>query len=367
MIDRLYVRGFKRVREESFDLGALTVLAGLNGSGKTSIIQAFLLAWEASAGASGKTVRLNGPFGLALGTAEDVRNWESDGSIEIEAEESGEKSRWKFDAASDEALYLTVIEKPSAPPLAFSQRPRAFSYLCAERLGPRSALGTSPRAEDEFEVGAQGEHSAHILAALGDRLIEDGRRTHPTDARAVKSFLKYEVEAWLSEIAKPVEIEASRYPGSAITMLRYRSPGGDWVHAPNMGFGVSYALPVVLAGLISETGGLFVVENPEAHLHPAGQSRMGVFLAWLAGHGVQVLIETHSDHVINGIRRAIAEFGYLGEDRAVVYFFEGAGGSELSTRRLTFTGTGGISYWPTGFFDQYQLDVAALGQIRRRR
>ena len=90
-----------------------------------------------------------------------------------------------------------------------------------------------------------------------------------------------------------------------------------------MGFGVTYSLPIILSGLIAKEKGLLIVENPEAHLHPAGQSRMGVFLAWLAGKGVQVLVETHSDHIINGIRRAIAEFKYLDNSSALVHWFGG--------------------------------------------
>jgi predicted ATPase len=133
-----------------------------------------------------------------------------------------------------------------------------------------------------------------------------------------------------------------------------------------MGFGVSYALPVVLAGLIAAPGGLSIVENPEAHLHPAGQSRMGVFLAWLSGNGVQVLLETHSDHVLSGIRRAIGEFKYLAHDQAITHFFAAPGGN-LSIEELYFSSIGGISNWPKGFFDQYQIDVASLGHLRRRR
>lgn len=60
-----------------------------------------------------------------------------------------------------------------------------------------------------------------------------------------------------------------------------------------MGFGLSYALPIVVGGLVAAKDGLLIVENPEAHLHPQGQSNMGQFLAWLAGKGVQVIVETH--------------------------------------------------------------------------
>jgi predicted ATPase len=304
---------------------------------------------------------------MELGTGQDVRNWKSDDFIEFHlVSESQAVSTWKFGVPSDDALYLTVEQKPERPPPAFSAQPRAFTYLCAERLGPRSVLGASPLPAEELEVGARGENCAQILAALGDKLIEDKNRLHPDREENAAALLKYEVERWLREIARPVEIDAERYAASSVTALRFRSPGGEWVRAPNMGFGVSYALPVILAGLIAPVGGLFIVENPEAHLHPAGQSRMGVFLAWLAGRGVQVVVETHSDHVLNGIRRAIGEHMFLSHDKASLHFFESLNDNEPEVQQLSFTSIGGITHWPRGFFDQYQIDVAKLGQVRRR-
>lgn len=93
---------------------------------------------------------------------------------------------------------------------------------------------------------------------------------------------------------------------------------------------------------------------------------MGVFLAWLASRGVQVILETHSDHIVNGVRRAIGEYGYLEPTQAKVLFFDADPDDNPEVTALDFTSTGGISDWPRGFFDQYQIDVAALGRVRRR-
>lgn len=366
MITGIEVHGFKRFEKQAFNLAPLSVLAGLNGAGKTSLIHALLLTWEASSGGIGNTVRLNGPFGMQLGIAEDVRNWRGEEFIEFHITTGAtDVSTWRFGVPSDDALYLTIDRAPTSVPTAFSSEPRAFTYLCAERLGPRSVLGASPLPAEELEVGVRGENCAQILSTLGDRPIEDKNRLHPTREPNAPALLKYEVERWLSEIARPIEINAERYPGSSVTALRFRCPGGDWVRAPNMGFGISYALPVILAGLIARPGGLVIVENPEAHLHPAGQSRMGGFLAWLAGRGVQVILETHSDHVLNGVRRAIGEHKYLRHDEAIAHFFESTEEDNAAVHQLSFTSLGSISHWPHGFFDQYQIDIASLGRIRR--
>lgn len=369
MIASVEIEAFKRFSKIKFEFAPLCVLTGLNGAGKTSLIQAILLAQEASVCRSG-SLRLNGPFGLELGSAEDVLNRDSGGPIVIRVENvDGEIAEWKFEAPSEDAMYLEVSDKPSAPFAAFSGLPRMFTYLSAERLGPRAIAETSALSDAEIEVGRNGEFCAHVLSVLGGQILEDGRKPHPLADVDTPQLLKYEVEHWLSEITRPIEINGERMKGSTVAELRYRSPGSTWVRSTNMGFGLTYALPIVLAGLISTKGGVIIVENPEAHLHPAGQSRMGVFLSWLAGQGVQVLIETHSDHIINGIRRGIAEHLYLSPDSAAIHYFGGAASDEAEVEISTLrVGPGGvISDWPEGFFDQYQIDVASLGRVRRKK
>jgi predicted ATPase len=137
-----------------------------------------------------------------------------------------------------------------------------------------------------------------------------------------------------------------------------------WLKPTNMGFGITYSLPIILAAMSAKLGGLVIVENPEAHLHPAGQTQMGMFLAQMAAAGIQVLVETHSDHILNGFRRAIGEIKVLSSDASIVHFFDADNSSPQS---LFFKDNGGISDWPAGFFDQYQIDIAALSRVRRSR
>lgn len=368
MLTDVEIKGFKRFAELKLRLAPLTVLTGLNGSGKTSFIQAMLLAQEA-ASRRGTTLRLNGPFGLELGTAVDVLNWNSRPPIQLRFKGAdGQSSEWHFGVPAEDAFYLEIAARPADGVTAFTGAPRAFTFLSAERLGPRGFTATSPLAEGELEVGVHGEYCAHVLSVLGDKPIGHVGRAHPAHGLSTPRLLKYEVEQWLSEIARPVAVNGARVVGSTIAELRYRTDGSEWVRATNMGFGVTYALPVILAGLIAEPDGILMIENPEAHLHPSGQSRIGVFLAWLAGRGVQVVVETHSDHVLNGIRRAVAEFAFLkAADTAIHWFgdFEDRDAGGISTLEIDEAGT--VSNWPRGFFDQYQADVASLGRLRRGR
>jgi predicted ATPase len=361
MIRQLRIRGFKRFREHSFELRPMTVLAGMNGTGKTSVIHALLLAREAWRRRDG-VVELNGPFGLQLGGFQDVLNHETVESFAISLISDGavEEEPWLF-SEGDTELYATVTPPPEAAAHAFINVPRSFQYLSAERLGPRITQGSAALPSNVLEVGCRGEYCAQVLETLGKIAVEERRRCliEPDTL----PLLKAQTEQWLSQVTRSLQIDTESFAGTGMTAIKFRT-AEDWMKPTNMGFGITYALPVILAGLTAGAGGLLIVENPEAHLHPAGQSHMGVFLATLAAAGVQVLVETHSDHVLNGIRRTIGEHRLLAATDAVVHYFS-ADASE--PRGLFFTDSGGISSWPPGFFDQYQLDVAALTRVRRRR
>ena len=79
-------------------------------------------------------------------------------------------------------------------------------------------------------------------------------------------------------------------------------------------------MPILATGLIAEAGSYMIVENPEAHLHPSAQSKIGRFLAMVAHTGVKVIIETHSDHVINGIQIAAAKHEIESADVSIQFF-----------------------------------------------
>jgi predicted ATPase len=124
----------------------------------------------------------------------------------------------------------------------------------------------------------------------------------------------------------------------------------------------SYALPIIVAGLLTLPGDMLLVENPEAHLHPAGQSKLGRFLANVAGNGTQVVVETHSDHVLNGARLAIAQDNSLPASDMIVNYFDHDGPISIN-----INDRGELDHWPTGFFDQIEADLGGLARARQRR
>ncbi|EJE8524047.1 DUF3696 domain-containing protein [Vibrio parahaemolyticus] len=361
MINNITLNGFKRFKKNDFNLKNITLLAGMNGSGKSSLIQGLQLAKQAAN--SIDVIPLDNSYGVDLGTASNVLNWYSDEKIEISVNDSA--CHWEISLPNEDALYLNVEAKtPLNIPSELDNKPRMFTYLCAERLGPRVSYPLYSSSSESLEIGLQGENTAQLIEIYGSSPLKDSSRIHPLTKEGEPVFLTYQIERWLSEIVRPIELKVERSPLVKSAVLSFRTPKDVWVQSTNMGFGVTYSLPIVLAGLLAPRGSLLIIENPEAHLHPAGQSRMGVFLGWLASKGVQVIVETHSDHLLNGVRRAIAEYKYvLPKDANVLFFDTDSENGVFST--LTFTEDGSSKGWPRHFFDQYQLDTAALGRIRR--
>lgn len=335
----------------------MTLLTGLNSSGKSTTLQAILLADIAARGAT--EVPLIGDFGLSMGEAQDVLNREAaDRTIDVVLFDGEQEERTRFEVPDDEgAVTLRVVARPEQPTVVG----RVGAYLSAERLGPRDALEISARPREELNVGHRGQYTAQVLVEHDREIVQETRRVLTATDTPLPATLGTQAEAWLSRIVRPIQVEASRVPGTSLATLRFREPtlAAEWVRPANVGFGLSYALPIIVAGLTIPQNSLFVVENPEAHLHPSGQSLMGEFLARVAMSGVQVIVETHSDHVLNGVRRSlVGQDAILRPEDVAVHFY----GDDGSPTQIEVTLGGGLSMWPVDFFDQIEKDLIRISR-----
>ncbi|GAA3859645.1 DUF3696 domain-containing protein [Saccharothrix violaceirubra] len=370
MIDLVEILNFKRFRSAEVALRPLTLLTGLNGTGKSTLLQAVLLAKQvAEIGPSG-SVLLNDVHGLALGEAQDVLHpLAEDQEIDIRLTCGSERLHVVFEVPVRRSLNLAFEVDGGVPASLALVSGRRFAYLNAERLGPRDQHAMTGADIDSLGVGERGQFTAQVLAAHETSLVADGLLHPDTESRArgVRT-LRTQVELWASEIIRPIEITAAWRPGLSTSTIRFREPGlfGGEIRPGNTGFGISYALPIIVAGLRMEPGGVLIVENPEAHLHPAGQSRIGRFLALLAFNGVQVVVETHSDHVLNGVRLAVAEGRCVPHHDVLVHYFSFDDADSTPTS-IGMTERGSLDVWPKGFFDQLDVDLGGLSRAGRDR
>lgn len=373
MINFVSITHFKCFNHLSVAMRPLTVLTGVNGGGKSTVLQALLLTRRASI-SSGRTIHLNGPDELALGTAADVLH-RSAPKPEIgvrlrgASDEQTREEEWEYRFVVPEAegaLYLTAASVPEDPAPGVGNEPGGFSYLCAERLGPRDVLAVSGDEPDDIGVGVHGEFTAQVLALRETKAVKARREVRsPLRYADINSpLLRMQAEAWASNIIRPVRITAQLATGILASTIRFQEADkyAEVIRPANTGFGVSYALPIIVAGLLTLPGDILLVENPEAHLHPAGQSRLGRFLARVAGSGAQVVVETHSDHVLNGARLAVAQDMSLRAADMIVHYFDQSGSTPIQ-----INGQGELDHWPTGFFDQIETDLGGLARARKRR
>ncbi len=372
MIDRLEITHLKCFQQASFPLRPLTVLTGVNGGGKSTVIQALLFARQASAAPQGRALQLNGPFGLHLGAAHELLHPaapEPEIGVRLHGPQATDSEGWEYRFGvpdGDNTLHLTVETAPSGSVPGVGNPEGRFTYLSAERLGPRDTLSVSAQDPEAIGVGVHGEFTAQVLAlrttwkVLSERNIREELQL----AQAGSPSAAKQTEAWVSEIIRPIHISTQLPVGIMASTIRFQETGrdGSEIRPANTGFGVSYALPVIVAGLLTRPGDMLIVENPEAHLHPAAQSRIGRFLARVAGSGVQVIVETHSDHVLNGARLAVAEDRTLPSPDMVVHYFDQDGAVPIQ-----INDKGELDRWPEGFFDQIESDLGRLARAHRRR
>lgn len=378
MLRELHVKNFKSHRDTTIKLGNLTLLAGVNSSGKSSLIQALLLLRQSFLkGRLGEGLDLNAPL-CKIGTGQDVLYRSADSnilSIEISV---GESFKFLYDV--EMALGGTFIPKSDYSAnfandkmAAISLFNNDFQYVSSLRFGGRSHFD-----QYDYEVGekrqvsrslGQGECVAHFLDKYGaDPSINcffDGNDYALAD----------QVELWLRRISDGITLEVKKSPtGGFDVTYGYAYDGVKplaGLRAENVGYGVSHSLPVVVALLSARPGSLIILENPEAHLHPRGQAELVKLIARVAQNDVQVIVETHSDHILNGVLVAakrfesnVAQERIQGLDRAKVriYYVDKNPQTPAASlvEEVSIVEGGRLDFQPKGFFDQAEDDLGFL-------
>ena len=130
----------------------------------------------------------------------------------------------------------------------------------------------------------------------------------------------------------------------------------------NVGFGITYVLPVILSLLTAEEGKIIIIENPESHIHPRGQAELGKLIALAARTGAQLFIETHSDHILNGIRVAVKEQCIDKSKVNILYFDKETTDTEQFSKitSIKVDKNGALSDYPKDFLDEWSNQLSKL-------
>ncbi|MCM2387911.1 AAA family ATPase [Streptomyces albipurpureus] len=394
MIDRLTLHNYKAFQHAELQLGPLTLLTGLNSSGKSSVLQALALlrqSYESGyltvsamlpearrAGLRTSVVNqgflLNGEL-VGLGTGEDVLHedfTEDEPRIALAVDEGPYHYGWTADYEPEQNLLPLFDvdlpdtseggrERPTGPEAvtpAFFTGP--FQYLHADRISPAEFYPRDHRAAvGRGFLGVRGEHAVNFLRHHREDPVPAGPLRHP---KAASDLLIDQTAAWMGDLCPGVDIQADAIKGADAVSLSYGFPGTlgptKRRRPGNVGFGLTYVLPIVVACLSARPGTLILLENPEAHLHPQGQTQMATLAASAAAQGTQVIMETHSDHVINGVRLAVKQ-GRITPGQAVFHYFRGDGTSvDFVSPQVDADGM--LDQWPSGFFDELENTLDQL-------
>ena len=363
MLQQIALRNFKCFDAVEIACAPLTLLCGLNGMGKSSVIQSLLVlrqSFESGALMRG-SLMLDGSMAdlgtgmdvLFEGAKEDIIGFELyNGDVP--------PCRLSFDYSktADNLLSPGNTELPDPwsvmPPFGGK-----LFYVSAERTGPQKSYPQSESLAQRGDLGARGEYTLNYLYAhQSEFLTENDSRCKDHPNRQLLSVL----ERWLQEISPGVhlEFEAVRRADALVPGFSFDQKGDVATRpfrATNVGFGLSYILPVLTA-LLTPSETMCLIENPEAHLHPRGQTKMAELAVRAAMAGVQVIVETHSDHFLDGVRIAVRD-GLIKPEQAAIHYFE-RGGNTINVISPEIDSDGRLSEWPQGFFDQHEENLMKL-------
>lgn len=334
MLRKLHLNSFKCFPKLKLLFAPVTLLTGVNSTGKSSILQAIRICKEQKI-----------PEGL--GTEQDIRCRNTSDYPEITVE---------FIGGDEEQCNFTEFGINENKPSELFQH---VNYISADRFGPRVSL---PYRDNTTHVGDFGENVYTVLNIYRSQGGVPNILRHKSLDGTSSVF--EQVRAWLGIISPGVKFDFQIYANADIGTGSFAE-----FRPTNVGFGLSYTLPIIVSTIVNSAriattasldSTVLLLENPEAHLHPRGQTQLGYFLALASQCGVQTVIETHSEHILNGIRLAVKE-GKVPENDAIFHYFVKNFQTETSELTSIFTDKNGmLDAWPDGFFDEEEHSLMRL-------
>ena len=348
MIDKLRITGFKSISELELTCKNLNLITGMNSSGKSTILQAMLILAQNRT----SNVGLNGSY-VSIGDYKDAKNFNisekhisfsiscpDNSTIKMVFDPTGIVENGFFD--KNFKLFITPID-------FFS-----IKYLSCNRIGAEDIY--KKNYLDEKSVGINGEYTIFCL---------EKNKSEPLPQELIADYTSYtlisQVNYWLKYILG-LSIITEDIVGTDYVKCFYINEEGKEIRPKNTGAGLSYLISVIVMCLLSEQGDIIIIENPEIHLHPNAQAKVCEFLYFISKFRRQLFIETHSDHVFNGIRAGIATKKMHSDNISVNFCALNANNCTENTV-IEFGKRGRILNYVEGLFDQFDIDLNRMLDI----
>ncbi len=371
MITSLDIENFKCFSALRLSFGKLTLLTGFNGGGKSSAVQPLLLLAQGLTGLKAEQrLPLNGEL-VRLGTVGDITPSDSvQPTVTFRVEDGHQELSWTSAMiAGDRSLTISNATTRAKEEESGAENgvPTAsdglwktligISYISATREGTLDAYPMPDVVDAKVvNVGVDGRFAAYWYDLHVDDEVLPDRRLPAEPA----TTLRKQLDACLSTLFPGSQANVQQLLHTPSVSLQFRlSDIGAWRRPANVGYGFTYAFPILVALLVATEGQVVIIDSPEAHLHPFAQSQMGRLLAHFAKAGVQIIVETHSDHLLNGVRLSVKD-QTLAPEQVQIHFFTGPNAASHGVVSPVLDREGSLSTWPDGFFDQSEKDLGRL-------
>lgn len=371
MITSVTLDNFKCFEHFYIPLRKLTLIAGVNGAGKSSVIQSLLLLrqscldkdtdWKQALVLSSGLVDLEDASQVLYAGADasypfihiEVENDDIDTiAFDMDSMSSNNTSKISYEGDLDKAKQTWSLFRGD------------FVYLYADRKHPQTKyIKETSRLDSRLGDKSANNAAFRLAQAINTNeqlVIKELKHVGASDltiARNVNAWINYVMGSSVGVTAEETEKDKE-----AKIVYSVRNKQGEELQLSplNMPFGNSYVLPIVLAVLTAPEDSMILIENPESHLHPSAQIRLGELLSRAANAGVQIVVETHSDHLMNGIRMACHQ-GLIGNDDIEMDLIGvEQDGVTHSRQNISLDSDGYVENWIPGFFDEWETALKSL-------
>lgn len=314
MINKLKIRGLKSIDELSLTFKNLNLLIGVNSSGKSTILQSLLIA---SQNMDKSNLDFNGSL-VSLGDFREVRNFITNAkSISIVVEDSIATHKWEFFKEEDS----TEDNEYKECDFKFDD---GLYYLSASRIGYMDTY--EKNIKKVYKFGIQGEYCFSYFIKNRDNILDDSILIDN-----ISKTLDYNVNYWFEYIIN-AKLVATDIQQTDRLKVQFSGSSGREVRTKNIGSGLSYLISIIIMCLSIEEGDTLIIENPEIYLHPKAQSKLTEFFIFIVKSNRQLIVETHSDHIFNGIRVAMVT-----KEKSLMHLMGMKGSAEIARLKILLT------------------------------
>lgn len=329
MIRQITINNFRGLENEVLDIKPLTLLTGLNSTGKSTCFQAILTALYHNKCVNANLLLTSFDFTFESNRNRNVNARSYHIKILCDNEFFFETKMENDNVTSDKSDKNVNIDLEDS-----------FFYLSANRLAYNNGM---ENMSSIYKVGIQGENIFGTFETEKSKQL-DSCLIKNKDSETLAAQLNW----WLTYILGiKFEMQTEKVTHNMVKVL-YKSNDLPNLTPQQLGVGVSYLAKILIMCLRAKKGDVLMLENPEIHIHPAAQSRLGEFFVFISNAGIQLLIETHCENLINKIQYEIYK-NHLKNTNAVLYY---KGSITDSFQRLDFMDNGKFNMnFPGGFFD----------------